>query len=490
MISPACRPGAKTRATVRPQLKTQEKAMQFRTRRHVRLLSRVTLLVICIGVALASSVRAAQSPGQAAADECRTLLSIDVFNQAIARCEEAVRLDPKRPDPYLMLGNAYDRLWQQETRASAAANVERLREHRRKAAENYRKFLGMTPRDTEARLRARAPALGGLLALHIISSTEEGTTEKHRDPAMLEYTNELARAPNLTKRDLVVLAAMYSQHHRTDLSVAFLTRDLKADPTDPETCMSLKSLYDSPAWSDGPRIDERIGNLELCAAQNPRDPQGYFQLAVSLWDKGFNDKTLTDPQKLAYVERGLRHIDRALALDENFWEAMVYKGLLLRTKAITASDPAVQKQLLAEATALQDRAKALKARTGTAPSLPPPPPPPPSRQLAETVTAGVVGGIPQAPVRVGGEIKQPRKLIDVPPVYPPIAQSARVQGVVILECTIAPDGRVIDAKVLRSIPLLDAAAIDAVKQWVYTPTLFNGVPVPVIMTVTVSFRLS
>lgn len=47
-----------------------------------------------------------------------------------------------------------------------------------------------------------------------------------------------------------------------------------------------------------------------------------------------------------------------------------------------------------------------------------------------------------------------------------------------------------DVKVLRSIPLLDEAAIDAVKQWIYSPTLLNGVPVPVIMTVTVNFRLS
>jgi periplasmic protein TonB len=77
----------------------------------------------------------------------------------------------------------------------------------------------------------------------------------------------------------------------------------------------------------------------------------------------------------------------------------------------------------------------------------------------------------------------------VNPVYPPIAQSARVQGVVIVEAIIGPDGRVTEAKVLRSIPLLDAAALDAVKQWVYTPTLLNGVPVPVIMTVTVNFTL-
>jgi periplasmic protein TonB len=111
------------------------------------------------------------------------------------------------------------------------------------------------------------------------------------------------------------------------------------------------------------------------------------------------------------------------------------------------------------------------------------------------VVGGVVGGLPDAPpppqaVRVGGQIKEPKKLKTVNPAYPDIAKQARVQGVVILECTISPQGKVTDVKVLRGIPLLDAAAIDAVKQWVYSPTLLNGVPVPVIMTVTVNFRLS
>jgi TonB family protein len=96
---------------------------------------------------------------------------------------------------------------------------------------------------------------------------------------------------------------------------------------------------------------------------------------------------------------------------------------------------------------------------------------------------------PPAPVRVGGNIKTPRKVRDMPPVYPPIAQSARVQGVVIVEATIGENGVVRDARILRSIPLLDEAALEAVRQWVFEPTLLNGVPVPVIMTVTVQFRL-
>ena len=98
-------------------------------------------------------------------------------------------------------------------------------------------------------------------------------------------------------------------------------------------------------------------------------------------------------------------------------------------------------------------------------------------------------GAQYAPVRVGGNIKPPTKTKDVRPTYPAIAQSARVQGVVIVEATIGPDGRVAEAKVLRSIPLLDAAALDAVRQWQFTPTLLNGQAVPVIMTVTVNFTL-
>jgi protein TonB len=93
-------------------------------------------------------------------------------------------------------------------------------------------------------------------------------------------------------------------------------------------------------------------------------------------------------------------------------------------------------------------------------------------------------------VRVARGIPQPKKIKDVSPVYPDIAKQAHVQGVVILECTVSAQGRVENVRVLRGIPLLDQAAIDAVQQWVYTPTLVNGVPVPVIMTVTVSFKLS
>jgi periplasmic protein TonB len=116
------------------------------------------------------------------------------------------------------------------------------------------------------------------------------------------------------------------------------------------------------------------------------------------------------------------------------------------------------------------------------------------------VTGGIVGGViggvappapvaPVAPVRVGGEIREPRKIRHVTPVYPDLAVAAHVHGSVILECLVSPQGQVTDVKLVRGIPLLNTSAMDAVKQWLYTPTLKDGVPVPVILTVTVRFDL-
>jgi protein TonB len=91
---------------------------------------------------------------------------------------------------------------------------------------------------------------------------------------------------------------------------------------------------------------------------------------------------------------------------------------------------------------------------------------------------------------VGGEVKAPALIERVEPEYPPLAVRAQVQGAVILEAVVDREGRVEDLRVLRSIALLDGAAIDAVRQWRYSPLLLNGKPERFVLTVTVSFSLS
>ena len=117
---------------------------------------------------------------------------------------------------------------------------------------------------------------------------------------------------------------------------------------------------------------------------------------------------------------------------------------------------------------------------------------------------GVEGGLPpvieapaplppppvtQGPVRAAQLPQLPRKLVDVRPLYPEVARSARVEGTVILEAVLDTSGRITQLRVLRSVPLLDQSAIDAVRQWRYTPSTYNGRAVSVLMTITVHFSL-
>jgi protein TonB len=92
-------------------------------------------------------------------------------------------------------------------------------------------------------------------------------------------------------------------------------------------------------------------------------------------------------------------------------------------------------------------------------------------------------------VRIGGNIEAPALIKRVEPVYPDIAMVANVTGIVILEATVSADGIVEAVKVLRSVKFLDQAAVDAVKQWRYSPLMLNGVRTPFVLSVTLSFSI-
>jgi TonB family protein len=108
----------------------------------------------------------------------------------------------------------------------------------------------------------------------------------------------------------------------------------------------------------------------------------------------------------------------------------------------------------------------------------PPPPPPPQPDN------------PTGPIRPGGRIVAPQRIVYVQPVYPSIAQSAGIEGRIVIEAIVGPTGDVTEARIVKSVRFLDDAALTAVRQWKYTPTLLNGTPVSVLLTVSVDFRLS
>ena len=120
----------------------------------------------------------------------------------------------------------------------------------------------------------------------------------------------------------------------------------------------------------------------------------------------------------------------------------------------------------------------LPAGIGEIGSLTPPvgAPPPEPPHVPSTVR---VAQLPQAP----------RKLVDARPMYPDIARAAHVEGTVVLEAVLDTYGNVTELRVVRSVPLLDQAALDAVRQWKYTPSVYAGRPVSVLMTITIRFTL-
>lgn len=252
------------------------------------------------------------------------------------------------------------------------------------------------------------------------------------------------------------------------------------------------------AYNQSGRFVETIDTLESLAALDPNNPQRHQLVAVFYWEKAFKDKSLPPDQAMSYVKAGIASTDKALAVAPDYVEALIYKNILLRMQGNMTADAATKQALVAEADVLRNRAMELqKARgsstnmefapAGTPGAAPPPPPPPPPPPDGVPQSVEPLDGV--VPIRIGGEFKPPRKIRDVKPFYPQEAQDLRIQGVVIIETVIDTAGNVARGRVLKSIPKLDEAALDAVKQWQFEPTLLNGAPVPVVMTVTINFTL-
>lgn len=257
---------------------------------------------------------------------------------------------------------------------------------------------------------------------------------------------------------------------------------IKREPKNPDHYGALARFYIKAG-----DFDRAISTLESLAQADPSNPQHHHMIGVFYWEKAFRDTSLSPTQKMTYILSGIAAEDRALSINPEYKEAMIYKNILLRLQANHTTDIDQQRQLVAEADTLRNRAMELAKQQGVAmgprdPMAPPPPPPPPP-----PAEFGLVDGL--VPIKVGGAITPPRKIRDVRPVFPEDAKVAGASGLVLLEAVIDTAGRVRDARVLRSVPTFDRAALDAVRQWMYEPTLIDGVARPVVMTVTVNFQL-
>jgi len=334
----------------------------------------------------------------------------------------------------------------------------------------------------------------------VLASLEPGESRAHvskdlqaqapaRDPRPGEPRAASSRETELvglTKRDpsnsagWLELAKLQEERGADEDAEQTLTAALAATGRETGVLLAVSGFYNRRG-----DFEKCIAPLEEIAAKQPNDAQAQQFLAPYYYDKASKDLRLPASERERYADLGIAATNRALAAKEDYSDALVYKNLLLRVKAGLDGNAAVRDGLIAEADALRNRA--IQLRQTQQPTTPPanlhapaPPPPPPAPPAAPVLIDGV------QPVRVGGNVKVPTKIHDERPVYPEEALRARVSGMVILEAVIDTSGTVRSAKVLRSIPLLDAAAVEAVKGWRFDPATLG---VPVVMTVTVNFTM-
>jgi TonB family protein len=222
---------------------------------------------------------------------------------------------------------------------------------------------------------------------------------------------------------------------------------------------------------------------EKAPPRDPLSPDALHRIAVEYYDKATKDSALTPDEKRQMVVTAISYEDRVLERNPDYVPSLMHKNVLLRMQATLTESPEERTALTQLADELRNKARTLRGPTTTPVTL---------AMTTEGIPASpeFQGAVERLhPLRVGGNIKTPTKTKDVRPVYPPEAQAARVQGVVILETLIDEDGKVAETRILRSIPIFDQAALESVRQWEFQPTLLNGNPTAVLMTVTVTFTL-
>jgi TonB family protein len=257
------------------------------------------------------------------------------------------------------------------------------------------------------------------------------------------------------------------------------------------------------------KLDEAAGWYQRVVAVDPRNSVAYYSMGVIDWVKWYpnwmraraqlrmrpeDPGPLTDAavrQDLlarysAVLSDGMANLDKALEIDPHYDDAMAYMNLFIRERADLLGTPEEYRRDIEVADQWVRKAiegKKSKASASSSSYAPPPPPPPPPAPRANRQQA------PQR-IQIGSNIQRANLIRKVDPVYPSLAQQARIQGVVRFTAIIGKDGSVQSLTLVSGHPLLIESARQAVMQWVYKPTLLNGEPVEVVSTIDVDFALA
>jgi tetratricopeptide (TPR) repeat protein len=273
------------------------------------------------------------------------------YPKAAEKYREVLEADPGLGFPngastYFYLGSSYDNMYKPSKKGDAA-NDELLT----KAADNYKK-------GAERLVTSDKPEEKKLAKLSMEYLVAVYGADKLNDPAQAEpIVQRMIEIDPTDPANYFALENIYEQAGAYDAAENVLLKAKEVRPNDPAVYMQLAGYYNRQG-----QFDKTIDALEQRAAREPNNPEAYHTIATYYWDETYRDFKLKEPQKRAYVQKGLEAVDHAIQLKPDYMEAIVYKGLLLRLQANLEKDLKKQQELLKEATELQAKAEALRKK--------------------------------------------------------------------------------------------------------------------------------
>jgi tetratricopeptide (TPR) repeat protein len=298
----------------------------------------VVALAAAFGLAAAGCGQVKMLQARMALKDAHTAYQQQDYRGAIEAYERAIEADPTTTESYFYLGNSYDNLYRPTRRGEA--NNDQLLE---RAVDNYRKSA-----ELEQRPELRK------LALQYLANAYGA--DKMNDPAQSEpVVQQLIQMEPSDPVNYFALARIYEDSGEYERAQETLVKAREARPTEPTVYTTLAAFYNRQGNFEG-----AIEALQARSEREPNNPEAFYTIATYYWEKAYRDFSLNDAEKMTFVQMGLQAIDKAIGLNEQYMEALVYKNLLLRVQANIERNPARQQALLKEAEQLSNRAEEIR----------------------------------------------------------------------------------------------------------------------------------
>jgi len=249
---------------------------------------------------------------------------------------------------YFFLANSYDNMYRVARKGDATNDA-----YMTKAVEFYKKDAEIDP----------DPKMKKLSLQYLVAAYGP---DKLNDPTQQEpILQQMIQVDPSDPANYFYLANIYEQNGDYEKAEEQFLKAKEMKPNESTVYTTLAAFYDRQG-----EFDKTINALNERAEHEPNNPEAHHVIATYYWNEAYKNFKLKETDKMKYIQAGLGEADKALALKPDYFEALTYKNLLLRSEALLEKDPAKQQALLKQADQLRDKAQELQKQKAAAPAAP------------------------------------------------------------------------------------------------------------------------